>query len=51
MGEDELRFRTLDLTLAIQGSTFVGTLAPWIPRLLVNIRGSTSRMDLAVPEE
>jgi hypothetical protein len=51
MAETELPLRTLELNLVVQGNTFVGSLAPYIPRLLVTVRGSTSRMDLAVPEE
>jgi hypothetical protein len=47
----EEKDRSVDLTLLIQGNTFWGAFGSRIPRLLVVVRGSTTRADQALAEE
>lgn len=49
--QSEPRARTLDLTVVHTGNSFVGMFAPYVPRFVVLIRGSTARLDLALPED
>jgi hypothetical protein len=51
MAESEEKARNVDLTLLIQGNTFWGAFGSRVPRLVVVVRGSTTRADQALTEE